>query len=115
MIKLKTIHYIDTDDVEAILGPGVHWSDCEFAQMAENDSYARLDCSDAALEELYEDSERESAAEAEITLDQFEDEDEYTWHKKRCRAIRLSNQIFLIEHLRQFYGVRDEILIWVCW
>lgn len=41
-IKLKTMTYIDTDDVEELIG--VNWSECEFAQMAENDSYVRLDC-----------------------------------------------------------------------
>ena len=112
MIQLKTIHYIDTDDVEAIVGR--NWNECEFAEMAENDSYARLDCSDGALEELYTDLEWEIRKGNEPKREWFEDEQEFQWKFRRCRANRLRNQIKLVEELRA-QGVRSEILIWICW
>lgn len=108
MIQLKTIHYIDTDDVEAIIG--CNWNECEFAQMAENDSYARLDCSDGALEELYADLEWEIRKGNEPQRDWYEDESEYLWKLRHCRANRLRKQIKLVEELRA-QGVRSEILI----
>lgn len=112
MIQLKTIHYIDTDDVEAIVGR--NWNECEFAEMAENDSYTRLDCSDGALEELYADLEWEIRKGNEPKREWFEDEQEFQWKFHRCRANRLRNQIKLVEALRA-QGVRSEILIWICW
>lgn len=112
MIQLKTIHYIDTDDVEAIIG--CNWNECEFAQMAENDSYTRLDCSDGTLEELYADLSWEIRKGNEPQRDWYEDESEYLWKLRHCRANRLRKQIKLVESLRA-QGVRDEILIWICW
>lgn len=112
MIQLKTIHYIDTDDVEAIVGR--NWNECEFAEMAENDSYTRLDCSDGALEELYADLEWEIRKGNEPKREWFENEHEFQWKFRRCRANRLRNQIKLVEELRA-QGVRSEILIWICW
>ena len=94
MITLKTAYYITTDDVEELTGK--HWTDFEFAQMAENDSYVILCLADWYLEELYEE------------LEEYEDENlKYT--------NRLKNQINLIEILRKDYGLRDSILIWVSW
>ena len=48
-------------------------------------------------------------------LDIIEDEDEYNWHRRHCRAVRLKNQIELIEILRKDYGILDSILIWISW
>lgn len=91
---IKSINYIDADDIRELTGK--HWSDFEFAQMAENDSYVRLDCSDAGLEELYEDQE---------------------WEAGKCggRYERITNQIKLVEILRKQYGFMFEILVWVSW
>ena len=45
----------------------------------------------------------------------YEDEEEYDWHRRHCRAVRLKNQIELVEILRKDYGIRDSILIWISW
>lgn len=37
MIQVNVVPYIHCRDVRELIG--AHWSDCEFAQMAENDSY----------------------------------------------------------------------------
>lgn len=93
-MQIKSINYIDADDIRELTGK--HWSDFEFAQMAENDSYVRLDCSDAGLEDLYENQE---------------------WEAGKCggRYERLTNQIQLVEILRKRYGFMFEILVWISW
>ena len=113
-VKLKSITYINTEDVDQLIAPA-HWSDCEFAQMAENDSYARLDCSDAGLEELYESLDWEVGKGNEPRPEDYDDPEEYEWKRKRCYATRLRNQIALVERLRKEYGIMYEILVWVCW
>ena len=106
MIEIKTARYINTDDVEKLTGK--HWDEFEFAQMAENDAYQILDCSDGYLEELYEDFED--------TKDELEDFDENDhWSRRRCYPNRIRNQIELVEILRKDYGIRDSILIWISW
>jgi hypothetical protein len=107
MIEIKTTHYITCDDVEELTGK--RWDEFEFAQMAENDAYQILNCSDWYLEELYEDLEREFGNE------KFENKEEYEWRRRHCRAVRLKNQIELVEILRKDYGIRDSILIWISW
>ena len=106
MVKLKTAYYITTDDVEELTGK--HWDEFEFAQMAENDSYQILNCSDWYLEELYE--------EFEDTKDELEifNEDEH-WCRRNCYPNRIHNQIELIEILRKNFGCMDSVLIWVSW
>ena len=79
-----------------------------------NDSYQVLGCDDLDLEELYEDLEWEIGKEG-MTAEGFEDEEEYNWDRRHCRAVRLKNQIELIEILRKDYGIRDSILIWISW
>ena len=112
MIEIKTARYITCDDVEKLTGK--HWGDFEFAQMAENDAYQVLCCSDWYLEELYEDLEWETGKEG-MKPEDFEDEEEYKLRRRYCRAVRLKNQIELVEILRNDYGIRDSILIWVSW
>ena len=112
MVKLKSIPYITCDDVEKLTG--AHWGDFEFAQMAEDGSYQTLCCADWYLEELYEDLEWESGKEG-MNPEDFEDEEEYEWRRRHCRAVRLKNQINLVEILRKQYGCRDTVLIYVCW
>lgn len=101
MIELKTMIYITSDDVEKLTGK--HWSDFEFAQTAENDSYQVLCCTDWDLEELYEKLKWESSKEG------------IDWEDQNCRAVRLKNQIELIEILRKDYGIRGSVLIWISW
>lgn len=113
MIPLKSVYYFTCEDVEQLTGH--RWNEFEFAQMAENGSYVSIYCDDGALEDLWEEYEYEVEFESEFTLDRFQDEDEYTWHKGHCKARRLSNQIELVEILRHTYGLRDEVLIWVAW
>ena len=108
MVKLKTAYYITADDVEELTGK--HWGDFEFAQMAENDTYQILVYNDAYLEELYEDFEWEAGKEG-MTDEDFEDEDGYSWSRRHCRAVRLKNQIKLVEILRKDYGIHGSILI----
>lgn len=112
IIEIKTARYITCDDVEKLTGK--RWGDFEFAQMAENDAYQVLGCSDGDLEELYEDLEWETGKEG-MTAEDWEDEEEYNWHRRHCRAVRLKNQIELVEILRKDYGIRDSILIWISW
>ena len=113
MVTLKTAYYINTDDVKELTGE--HWGDFEFAQMVENDSYAILCLEDWYLEELYEEYEDEVRQEGELTAADFEDEDDFNWHHRNCYAVRLKNQIKLIEILRKDFGLRDSVLIWVSW
>ena len=113
MITLKTAYYITTDDVKELTGK--HWGDFEFAQMAANDSYQILCLEDWYLEALYEDLEHEMKSEGELTISDFEDEDDFNWHRRNCRAVCLKNQIELVEILRKDYGLRDSVLIWISW
>ena len=109
MITIKSVRYITTDDVEKLTGK--HWGDFEFAQMAENDSYQVLNCSDDHLEDLeadFEDAE-------EPSVEDYEDEEEYNWYKSRCAYARLRNEIQLIKILREEYGITDSILVWISW
>ena len=79
-----------------------------------NDAYQVLCCADWYLEELYEDLEWESGKEG-MNPEDFEDKEEYEWRRRHCRAVRLKNQIELVEILRKDYGIRDSILIWISW
>lgn len=106
MVELKSVHYITCDDVEELTG--VHWNEFEFAEMAENDSYQILSCSDGYLEKLYEEFE-----DAKDELDEIDVDN--AWSRRHCYPMRLKNQINLIEILRKNYGCRDTVLIWVSW
>ncbi len=110
MIKLKSITYIDTDDIQTLIGK--HWTHCAFAEMAENDSYSRLDCSDVGLEELYESIAWE-AGKRSVRVEDLPEDAEAVYGD--CYLTRLMNQAKLVEILRKQYGVRFEILVWVCW
>lgn len=112
-MQIKSINYIDADDIRELTGK--HWSDFEFAQMAENDSYVRLDCSDYGLEDLYESLDWEVEKGNEPKSEWFDDPEEYEWKHRHCYATRLRNQIALVERLRKEYGIMYEILVWVSW
>jgi hypothetical protein len=93
---------------------GEHWSDCEFAQMAENDSYRSIGCDSDTLEMLREELEDEKASWGDLTPEEFEDEEEYQRLHRRSPVVRLENQIKLVEALREM-GYCDEMLIYVSW
>lgn len=60
MVKVQSVSYIHCEDVRELIGE--HWSDCEFAQMAENDSYRSIFCDDDSLKMLQEELEDEKAS-----------------------------------------------------
>lgn len=93
-MTIKNIPYITSEDIEELTGE--RFSEFEFTHWAENGSYVRLDCSDAGLEELYEDQEWEAG-------------------KYGSRYERLTNQIDLVNILRKQYGLMYEILVYVSW
>lgn len=112
-IEIKTTRYITCDDVEKLTGK--HWGDFEFAQMAGNDGYQILCCSDWSLEDLYEELKWEDGKEGSLTINDFDDEEDYRRYCRNSRACHLRNQIELVEILRKDYGIRDSILIYVSW
>lgn len=112
MVKVQNIPYIHCKNVRELIG--VHWSDCEFAQMAENDSYHSIGCDSDTLEMLREELEDEKASWGDLTPEEFEDEEEYQRLNRRSPVARLENQIKLVEALREM-GYCDEMLIYVSW
>ena len=112
MIKVQTVPYIHCEDVRELIG--AHWSDCEFAQMAENDSYRSIFCDDDSLEMLQEELEDEKASWGNLTPEEFEDEEDYQRLHRRSPVVRLENQIKLVEALREM-GYNSEMLIYVSW
>ena len=113
MVVLKSINYITVDDVMELTG--VHWGDFQFSQMAENGSYVPVFCDDGSLEDLWEEYREEQELEDEITLENYDGyEEAYNWYKSHCAAVRLKNEIKLIEALRKL-GARDEVLVYVSW
>ena len=112
MIEVKNVPYIHCEDVHELIG--VQWSDCEFAQMAENDSYRSIFCDDDALERLQEELEDEKASWGDLTPEEFEDKEEYQRLHRRSPVVRLENQIKLVEALREM-GYNGTMLIYVSW
>ena len=115
MVKVHNIPYIHCEDVHELIG--AHWSDCEFAQMAENDSYRTIYCDDNSLKMLQEELEDEKASWGDLTPEEAEDEEEYQYLRRlrrRSPIVRLENQIKLIEALREM-GYNSEMLIYVSW
>ena len=112
MVKVHNIPYIHCEDVRELIG--AHWSDCVFAQMAENDSYRSIFCDDNSLKMLQEELEDEKASWGDLTPEEFEDEEEYQYLRRRSPVARLENQIKLVEALREM-GYCDEMLIYVSW
>lgn len=112
MVQVNVVPYIHCRDVRELIG--AHWSDCEFAQMAENDSYRSIGCDSDTLEMLREELEDEKASWGDLTPEDFEDEEEYQRLHRRSPVVRLENQIKLVEALRKM-GYCDEMLIYVSW
>ena len=112
MVKVHNAPYIYCKDVHELIG--AHWSDCEFAQMAENGSYRSIFCDDDSLKMLQEELEDEKASWGDLTPEEFEDEEEYQRLHRRSPIVRLENQIKLVEALREM-GYHNEMLIYVSW
>ena len=115
MVKVHNVPYIYCEDVRELIGE--HWSDCEFAQMAENDSYRTIYCDDNSLKMLQEELEDEKASWGDLTPEELEDEEEYQYFRRlrrRSPVVRLENQIKLVEALREM-GYNSEMLIYVSW
>ena len=112
MVKVQNVPYIYCKDVHELIG--AHWSDCEFAQMAENGSYRSIFCDDDSLQMLQEELEDEKASWGDLTPEEFEDEEEYQRLRRRSPVVRLENQIKLVEALREM-GYNSEMLIYVSW
>ncbi len=115
MIKVNNVPYIHCRDVRELIG--AHWSDCEFAQMAENDSYRSIFCDDDSLKMLQEELEDEKASWGDLTPEEAKDEEEYQYFRRlrrRSPVARLENQIRLVEALREM-GYNSEMLIYVSW
>ena len=112
MVQVNVVPYINCEDVRELIG--AHWSDCEFAQMAENDSYRSIGCDSDTLEMLREELEDEKASWGDLTPEEFEDEEEYQYLRRRSPVTRLENQIKLVEALREM-GYNGEMLIYVSW
>jgi hypothetical protein len=114
MVKLKCAFYITCDDIKELTGQ--HWSDFMFSNGAENNSYVSLSCDDGTLEDLYEELGDE------MWSRNLEDEDLEAFKKDRSSvpndcytAFRLANEIDLIETIRFIYGVKDSLLVYICW
>ena len=112
MVKVQNVPYIHCEDVRELIG--AHWSDCEFAQMAENDSYRSIFCDDNSLKMLREELEDEKASWGDLTPEEFEGEEEYQRLHRRSPVVRLENQIKLVKALREM-GYCNEMLIYVSW
>ncbi|MEE1027762.1 MAG: hypothetical protein UH211_03650 [Agathobacter sp.] len=112
MVKVHNVPYINCEDVRELIG--AHWSDCEFAQMAENDSYRSIGCDSDTLEMLREELEDEKASWGDLTPEEFEDEEDYQCMHRRSPIVRLENQIKLVKALREM-GYHNEMLIYVSW
>ena len=93
---------------------GTHWSDYEFSQEAKNGSYQVVCCDNITLNFLQERLVYEQKKESSLTVADFENEDEWQWHKRHSRANRLQNQIALVEYLRE-QGYSESVLIHVYW
>ena len=105
-VKLKTLHYITCDDVEALTGR--YWGEFLFAECAENDSYQVISCSDETLEELWEDFRD---IEDELDLINMES----CYERRNSTAWNMKCQIELVEAVRKELGVYGDLAIWVSW
>ena len=111
-MKIKTIQYIDCDDIQELIG--VRWNRLEFAQMAENGSYQTVACDDMAIEELTEELEDDIRSDGYDSIEEWamsaSDDKLYA-----NRSHRLYNQLRLISALRERFNITDSILVRVSW
>ena len=111
-IKVINMPCIFCEDIQELIG--ANWDNCEFAQRAENGSFQSIWCDDSALEVWYEILEYEKKSWGDLTLENFDDEEEYEHWLRTGPLARLENQIKLVEALRKM-GYYDEMLIYVSW
>lgn len=93
-IKIKQMPTITTDDIEKLTG--IHWTEFEFTDCVENDSYVLLVC----------DEEEKAALEEDLM---------WELGKSERRVRNIKNQLKLIEILNTEYNITDGILVFVCW
>ena len=93
-MKIKYVPTITCDEVSELIGK--HWNECEFAQLAENDSYVTVYLDQDAFDTINEDIEWEEG-------------------KSSSRFNRLVAQKDLMIKLHDEYGLTDKILIEVSW
>lgn len=93
-MEIKYVPTITCDEVSELIGK--HWNECEFAQLAENDSYVAVYLDQDAFDTINEDIEWEE-------------------RKGSSRFNRLVNQKELMIKLHDEYGLTDKILIEVSW
>lgn len=107
MSIIKQMNYINCEDIDELVG--VHWTEFEFAQMAENGSYVYLSLDEDDFEEIQESIEWElgkSSLPATTTE---------VLHYNNDFLRRVLNQKKLMLVLRDQYGLRDGILIHIFW
>lgn len=106
MSIIKQINYMNMTDAEKLVG--CRWTEFEFTQMSENDSYIYLSLDDDDMEEIAEDIAWEKGKWG-IPLDSDLADCDNNYLK------RLVNQEKLMKILYYDYGVRDGILVHVSW
>lgn len=106
MSIIKQINYMNMTDAEKLVG--CRWTEFEFTQMTENDSYVYLGLDDYDMEEIAEDIAWEKGKWG-IPLDSDLVNCDNAYLK------RLVNQEKLMKILYYDYGVRDGILIYIAW
>jgi hypothetical protein len=107
MSLIHNINYINAEDLDELVG--VHWTEFEFSQMAENGSYVYLDLDEDSLEELRESIEWElGKSSLPVTTTEV-------FHCNNDFLKRLLNQKKLMLMLRDQYGLRDGVLIHIYW
>lgn len=104
-MKIKTVNVVDCHDLDEAIG--VHWSDCEFAQMAENGSYVDLDCDDDEIEEIVEDIQWQLGKESLTTMDEVH-------LSSNSYLKRLYNQYKVMKYFRDEHKL-TSILINIYW
>ena len=107
MSLIHNINYINAEDLDELVG--IHWTEFEFAQMAENGSYVYLSLDEDDFEEIQESIEWElgkSSLPATTTE---------VLHYNNDFLRRILNQKKLMLMLRDQYGLRDGVLIHIYW
>jgi hypothetical protein len=106
MVKIKQINYINMSEAEKLVG--CRWTEFEFTQMTENDSYVYLGLDDYDMEEIAEDIAWEMGkCGIPLGSDLADCDNRY--------LKRLVNQQTLMKKLYFDYGVRDGILVYISW
>ena len=108
-MKIDYMPTIDCHDLTEELG--IHWSDFEFSQMAENGSYVTLQCDDDDIDEIVEEIEWELGKESK-TMEDVETDAVKSSSNNYLK--RLVNQYKLMKYLREEYKF-TMVLIQIYW